>query len=51
MNKREGHYIINLQRKMGEKNEGYINEGYTLPPGNLDFTQTTDTEIIQIQLN
>ena len=49
MNREEGHYIINLQKEENgtEKNEGYINEIYISPPGNLDFTQTTDTEIIQ----
>lgn len=49
MNREEGHYIINLQLEDNdsEANKGYINEIYISPPGNLDFTQTTDTEIIQ----
>ena len=51
INRDEGHYIINLEKEETifnqEKNEGWIQKIYISPPGEIDFTTTTSTDILK----
>ena len=51
INREEGHYIINLAKEVSEKeasqNEGYINEIYIPPPGDIDYSATSEASLLK----
>lgn len=51
INREKGHYIINLEKETNiaenTGNSGYLTKLYISPPGDIDYTQTTGTNILQ----
>lgn len=51
INREKGHYIINLEKETNiagaTGNSGYLTKLYISPPGDIDYTQTTGTDILQ----